>query len=652
MTDVSDDRDALERWSGWALAAMVLVHLLALRPDVETLTIGMALLGTGAWMRYRQLFLNPWIARGALVVAAVLVGFGDADRRMQTMFGQLACVVAAALLLQRVTPGLGLRVILCLIGALTALTLLRNSGISGLWIVADVAAFTLLARQVHRPAGATVSFWASLRSSLRLVIPVAIVVTLAFRVFPRLSPAPPEFVVGLSGADIMNPGDVADLRDSRRVAFVAQFLDAVPNAPDLYWRGYVLEISEGLLWRRDPSLRPEDAPVSSPSIPQGLQWRYSQLFDAENDGIFAPLECPASIVASRVGRSINVLRLGASVFAIASSGTVRVDVESAPLRPFDPPVAEIAGGCLELPESIRGDPDLQALATRLLSSEDRLPQRLVAIGRFLRTEGFVYTGRPGRMAPADVAGFFTGRRRGFCEHYAAAVATLLRVGNIPARVVVGYRGGEWNPWSSTIMVRDSHAHAWVEAWNEPSRRWLRFDPTAYVAPELSVAIERDRNSSAWPWYRTAASFVQDQSRRAADRFGAFAEQATWVETGAAVVLALLLLTGLCAVVWKLNQRPRARNRPSGEWAARALMRLERRVAGTPDERRIGEAPLAWLARLRERSERAFDPAALARFAAAYEAAMYSSDESAAARLKADLRVPARSDGAMRSPGRE
>jgi hypothetical protein len=59
---------------------------------------------------------------------------------------------------------------------------------------------------------------------------------------------------------------------------------------------------------------------------------------------------------------------------------------------------------------------------------------------------------------------------------------LARAAGIPARVVTGYQGGEYNPMSGYVVVRQSDAHAWSEVWLE-GRGWIRVDPTAAVAPE-------------------------------------------------------------------------------------------------------------------------------------------------------------------------
>ena len=64
---------------------------------------------------------------------------------------------------------------------------------------------------------------------------------------------------------------------------------------------------------------------------------------------------------------------------------------------------------------------------------------------------------------------------------AASFATLMRLAGIPARVVVGYLGGEYNELGHFVLVRQADAHAWCEVWL-PGNGWMRVDPTTAVAP--------------------------------------------------------------------------------------------------------------------------------------------------------------------------
>jgi hypothetical protein len=105
-----------------------------------------------------------------------------------------------------------------------------------------------------------------------------------------------------------------------------------------------------------------------------------------------------------------------------------------------------------------------------------------------------------------VDSFLFDKRQGFCEHYASAFAVMMRAANIPARIVLGYQGGELNPQAQHLIVRQSDAHAWVEVWL-PGFGWRRVDPTAAVAPErIDSGMSGSRlNGAAAAWGLSAPS---------------------------------------------------------------------------------------------------------------------------------------------------
>jgi len=101
--------------------------------------------------------------------------------------------------------------------------------------------------------------------------------------------------------------------------------------------------------------------------------------------------------------------------------------------------------------------------------------------------GFRYSSSPGQMTsehPLDQ--FLFEKKIGFCEHYAAALATLLRLEGFKTRVVVGFSGGTWNPLARTLTFEMSDSHAWIEVFQTERDRWTRVDPTEWVSPEKSI----------------------------------------------------------------------------------------------------------------------------------------------------------------------
>jgi len=114
-----------------------------------------------------------------------------------------------------------------------------------------------------------------------------------------------------------------------------------------------------------------------------------------------------------------------------------------------------------------------------------------AVLDMFRAQDFYYTLAPPGLERDSVDDFLFNTRQGFCGHYASAFTTLMRAAGIPARVVGGYQGGDWNPVGGYLIVRQSHAHAWSEIWL-PGSGWTRVDPTGAIAPER---IERGIEAS-------------------------------------------------------------------------------------------------------------------------------------------------------------
>jgi len=135
---------------------------------------------------------------------------------------------------------------------------------------------------------------------------------------------------------------------------------------------------------------------------------------------------------------------------------------------------------LQLPASI--SPAVRELAASL-AAHDSKPGAIVSSAlQFFRTQGFRYSLSPGEYNNNDLEEFLFHRRTGFCGHYAASFATLMRLAGTPARVVVGYLGGEYNDLGGFFLVRQADTHAWCEVWI-PEKGWTRIDPTAAVAPD-------------------------------------------------------------------------------------------------------------------------------------------------------------------------
>ena len=95
---------------------------------------------------------------------------------------------------------------------------------------------------------------------------------------------------------------------------------------------------------------------------------------------------------------------------------------------------------------------------------------------------------PGR---ATLDGFLFETKSGYCQHFSAAMAILLRMGGVPARVVTGFSPGGYSQRKHAWIVRDTDAHSWVEAWFDEFG-WVTFDPD----PGCHAGAVADRGARA------------------------------------------------------------------------------------------------------------------------------------------------------------
>jgi len=82
--------------------------------------------------------------------------------------------------------------------------------------------------------------------------------------------------------------------------------------------------------------------------------------------------------------------------------------------------------------------------------------------------------------------FLFERRKGFCEHFAAALCTILHLKGYKSMVAFGYAGGTWNPIFKVLTFENADAHAWVEVFDPKINKYKIIDPTSWVFPEVSM----------------------------------------------------------------------------------------------------------------------------------------------------------------------
>jgi protein-glutamine gamma-glutamyltransferase len=322
------------------------------------------------------------------------------------------------------------------------------------------------------------AFWPPLATTFKILVQAAPLVVLLFVLFPRINTGlRVDFrAYGLAGSgfsDRLSPGSIAALANSSEIAFRAEFPGSTATPPgSMYWRGAVMWHCDGLEWRA-PYV-PVSVSRSARQLPRGNTIR--QRITLAPHGarwMFAldrPFEIPPGAILARGDYlcSVQTIRKARRYEVVSAVGAVGKELTPGERRE-----------ALELPPSI--SPAVRDL-TQSWTTQSSNPRAIVNSAlQFFQTQGFRYSLTPGEYKSNDLEQFLFRRRVGFCEHYAASFATLMRLAGVPARVVVGYLGGEYNDLGHFFLVRQADTHAWCEVWL-PESGWTRVDPTTAVAP--------------------------------------------------------------------------------------------------------------------------------------------------------------------------
>lgn len=429
-----------------------------------------------------------------------------------------------------------------------------------------------------------------------------------FLLFPRLAPlwgVPSDAMAGRSGLSAsMQVGTIASLALDESVAMRIRFDGAPPRKQDMYFRGPVLSNFDGREWRPsrlgtaarygvtadltvsgaplsyevtlEPTNRPwlfmMEAAAQGPALPSGFQ------------GIMQP---DLQWLANRP--ITDLLRYKAQSYPSFQHGPLQnvpglqefLDLPSG----FNPRTRALAN-------EIRGDPRLARAGTARLVEE---------VMNRLRTGGYAYTLEPGVYGQHSADEFWFDRKQGFCEHIASAFVILMRAMDIPARIVTGYQGGEFNTLDGFWVIRQSSAHAWAEVW-EAGRGWVRVDPTSVVAParigefqrleapqgavgralrtfsptlmaQLRIFWEATNNS----WNQWVLNYTQGRQLNLLQNLGF--ESPSW-EDLSYVLIGILVAAALLGAGWTLWDR--AQHDPWVRLLARARKRLDKAgISSTP-----------------------------------------------------------------------
>lgn len=333
-----------------------------------------------------------------------------------------------------------------------------------------------------------------LRTLGLLVVQAIPLTVILFLFFPRL---PPLWSVQLGGqtqattgmSDSMSPGDFSQLSQSTELAFRVEFSGKMPARQDMYWRGLVFTDFDGVTWR--PSKTPQQywytklpepiwltqtlSSATPPKVNDGKSYRV--ILEKTGQSWLFGLDYPFSQQRGvRVNADFTLQhwdkvyqRLTYQVYWLNDA---LLDVQLSPQQRAEN---------LQLPTN--GNEQSRQFAKNLFVQSGNDPIKFAhALEHWIKTQQFRYTLSPPRLKDNRIDEFLFQTRAGFCEHYSSSFTYMMRAVGVPARVVVGYQGGQLGRDGNSWEIRQMDAHAWSEIWVE-GRGWVRFDPTAFISPD-------------------------------------------------------------------------------------------------------------------------------------------------------------------------
>lgn len=332
------------------------------------------------------------------------------------------------------------------------------------------------------------------------------------------------------------------------------------------------------------------------------------------------------------------------------------------LRDAGPPSDDV-DAMLELPDELPAE--VTELADEVTADATDAFGRAAALQQWFRGPqgGFEYDINATSGHQTDALVEFLTDRRGYCEQFAATMAIMARYLGIPARVAVGFTGGD-PQGNGTYLVRSHDSHAWPELYFEGTG-WVRFEPTPAaitgVAPEWTqvpsqnapVPDPSDPNSSTPQPSSTVPSIPRDDELGGGAAAGDQEPPSRWplILLGALALAAFFATPTVAARIGRELRWRRAGDDPGAlAEAAWADLRESARDAGHPWDPaatpRVTARRLASAASLDDDQRQLLD-----HLVGAVERARYARQAPPVEALRADTDLVRRSIARSASPGR-
>ncbi len=538
--------------------SLVLGILMVTAPHAQHLPLWVSSLGAMLllWRSYLAYANRPLPKPPLLLIITILAMCGILIE-FHTLFGREVGIALLALLASLKLMEIKTRrdamalIYLCCFSLITNFFYSQSLS-TGLYLLVTLLVIIVAWVHLHAPGSA---FKPRLKIAATLLLQAMPLTLILFILFPRVE-GPlwglPQDAYAASGLDDkMSPDSLGRLILSDEVAFRVTYQGRVPRRDQMYWRGPVLWEFDGRTWTKGQTMHGIAPRFFDTSRPV----EYTVTLEPHNKNWLFALDVPDKIsVPARLTYDFQVIspapihsRL---IYHARSELVYRANLHESEIQ---------LHRALQLPPA--ANPRSLKLAR---DWREQSPNNIEIVRRaldYFHDQNFRYTLDPKPAGSID--DFLFSTRQGYCEHYASSFVFLMRAAGIPARVVTGYLGGEYNSVGNYYIVRQSDAHAWAEVWLEGTG-WQRIDPTAAIAPErverglstvqtaaLPLAgkiawlhdLRMDWDALSYQWNQRVIGYNSERQFAYLSRFGleSLSMQATYLVAAIGLIIAAFAL---------------------------------------------------------------------------------------------------------------
>lgn len=288
-------------------------------------------------------------------------------------------------------------------------------------------------------------------------------------------------------SDTVTLGGVGSIQQNDEVVMRVRLENADEGAGNLRWRGIALDTFNNRSWSRTKAV-PSETKVKGERDLIQVDYANGRESLTLQTIYLEPIDRPVLFGLSRVvgvqgnfpvllkdmHGAITFPQVGERIsYKVLSDRTLPGAAE---LRSDRIPYPQDKQNYLQLPEKL--DARIAELArTMTVSDANRLDSARSVESYLQNNYGYTLEQKAGGDEP--LADFLFNVGEGHCEYFATAMAVMLRTQGIATRIVNGFQQGEYNETADVYVVRQKHAHSWVEVYFPGEDAWVPFDPTPF-----------------------------------------------------------------------------------------------------------------------------------------------------------------------------